>query len=125
MFTHRYDNEEEVGLGIKDSGVPRKDIWITSKVRARHQHSVVLTDIFAYSFGTVFVGIRRSSFDQTLNPQQFHRPQHVQRGLEETLRKLDTDYLDLYLYGNLFIVKKWKFLVTLDVPLQYALARRF
>jgi len=27
-----YGNEKEVGEGIKNSGVPRKDIWVTSKV---------------------------------------------------------------------------------------------
>lgn len=27
-----YGNEKEVGQGIKQSGVPRKDIWVTSKV---------------------------------------------------------------------------------------------
>ena len=27
-----YDNEKEVGEGIKDSGIPRKDIWITTKL---------------------------------------------------------------------------------------------
>lgn len=27
-----YGNEKEVGLGIKDSGVPRKEIWITTKL---------------------------------------------------------------------------------------------
>jgi len=27
-----YQNEKEVGLGIKDSGVPRDQIWITTKL---------------------------------------------------------------------------------------------
>ena len=27
-----YGNEKEVGQGIKDSGVPREDIWITTKL---------------------------------------------------------------------------------------------
>jgi len=27
-----YENETEVGLGIKDSGVPREQIWITTKL---------------------------------------------------------------------------------------------
>jgi len=29
---YAYGNEKEVGLGIKESGVPREDIWITSKI---------------------------------------------------------------------------------------------
>lgn len=33
-----YNNEAEVGLGIKDSGVPREEIWITTKLHNRwHQ----------------------------------------------------------------------------------------
>jgi glycerol 2-dehydrogenase (NADP+) len=35
-----YQNEHEVGQGIKDSGVPRKDIFITSKVWNTHQPDV-------------------------------------------------------------------------------------
>ncbi|KAL3458791.1 NADP-dependent oxidoreductase domain-containing protein [Aspergillus heterothallicus] len=35
-----YGNEHEVGQGIKDSGVPRKDIFITSKLWNTHQPSV-------------------------------------------------------------------------------------
>lgn len=33
---HAYGNETEVGQGIKDSGVPRKDIWVTSKLFETH-----------------------------------------------------------------------------------------
>lgn len=33
-------NENEVGQGIKDSGVPRKDIFITSKLWNSHQPNV-------------------------------------------------------------------------------------
>jgi glycerol 2-dehydrogenase (NADP+) len=54
-----YQNENEVGQGIKDSGVPRKDIFITSKVWNTHQPEVA-------------------------------------NGLEQTLKSLGTDYLDLY-----------------------------
>lgn len=34
-----YQNEGEVGEGIKLSGVPRKEIWITSKVGSRFSSS--------------------------------------------------------------------------------------
>jgi glycerol 2-dehydrogenase (NADP+) len=27
-----YENEHEVGQGIKESGVPRKEIWVTTKL---------------------------------------------------------------------------------------------
>ena len=32
-----YGNEHEVGQGIKDSGVPRDQIWVTTKVRDSQQ----------------------------------------------------------------------------------------
>jgi glycerol 2-dehydrogenase (NADP+) len=35
-----YGNEHEVGQGIKDSGVPREDIFITSKLWNTHQPNV-------------------------------------------------------------------------------------
>ena len=33
-----YQNEGEVGEGIRLSGVPREEIWITSKVRSQRAH---------------------------------------------------------------------------------------
>ncbi|MYL45895.1 aldo/keto reductase [Virgibacillus halodenitrificans] len=57
-----YNNEAGVGKGIKKSGVPRKDIFVTSKVWNDQQ-----------------------GYDSTL------------QACEETLKKLDMDYLDLYL----------------------------
>lgn len=35
-----YGNENEVGLGIKDSGVPREEIFLTSKLWNTHQPNV-------------------------------------------------------------------------------------
>jgi len=35
-----YENEKEVGLGIKDSGVPREEIWITTKLDNTWHHIV-------------------------------------------------------------------------------------
>jgi glycerol 2-dehydrogenase (NADP+) len=35
-----YSNEKEVGLGIKDSGVPREEIWITTKLDNTWHHIV-------------------------------------------------------------------------------------
>ncbi|KAF8993512.1 NADP-dependent oxidoreductase domain-containing protein [Cyathus striatus] len=57
-----YGNEEEVGQAIKESSVPRKDIWITSKLW-----------------------------------NSFHTPEDVEPILDESLKKLGTDYVDLYL----------------------------
>lgn len=57
-----YGNEAEVGAGIKDSTVPRDEIYITSKLWN----------------------------DDTKSGE-------VRRALETSLKKLDTDYLNLYL----------------------------
>lgn len=57
-----YGNEEEVGRGIKTSGVAREDIFLTTKVWNED--------------------LRRGS---------------VQAAFEQSLKRLDTDYLDLYL----------------------------
>ena len=35
-----YGNEKEVGQGIKDSGVPRKEIWLTTKLDNTWHHIV-------------------------------------------------------------------------------------
>ncbi|KAF9046266.1 NADP-dependent oxidoreductase domain-containing protein [Panaeolus papilionaceus] len=57
-----YGNEAEVGAAIKDSGIPRNQIWLTSKLW-----------------------------------NTFHEPEDVEPALDESLSKLGTDYLDLYL----------------------------
>ncbi len=57
-----YDNEEGVGIGVKKSGVPRKELFITSKLTN--------TD---------------HGYDATM------------KGFALTMKKLDMDYLDLYL----------------------------
>ena len=40
LLTRDTGNENEVGEGIRDSGVPRKDIFITSKLWNSHQPNV-------------------------------------------------------------------------------------
>ena len=55
-----YGNEHEVGQGIKDSGVPREQIWLTTKLDNTWHHI-------------------------------------VPKGVESSLKDLDTDYVDLYL----------------------------
>ncbi|WP_156289729.1 aldo/keto reductase [Oceanobacillus salinisoli] len=57
-----YKNEEGVGQGIKESGIPREEIFVTSKVWNDQQ-----------------------GYENTL------------KAFDESLRKLDLDYLDLYL----------------------------
>ncbi|ORY31923.1 putative aldehyde reductase i [Naematelia encephala] len=69
-----YQNEDEVGEGIKASGVPREELWLTSKLFEFH-----------------------------------HKPEHVELALRDTLKKLDTPYLDLYLMH-------WNIAFTMDAP---------
>ncbi|TGZ81386.1 putative glycerol dehydrogenase Gcy1 [Ascodesmis nigricans] len=56
----RYENETAVGEGIRASGVPREEIWVTTKLR-NHEHM------------------------------------RVEEAVEESLRRLGLDYVDLYL----------------------------
>lgn len=57
-----YGNEESVGIAVKESGIPREEIFITSKLQ-NSEHG----------------------YDNTM------------RAFEDTMKKLDMDYLDLYL----------------------------
>ena len=57
-----YFNEEEVGSAIEKAGVPREDIFLTSKVWVEH-----------YGYDA------------------------CKRSVEDSLKKLKTDYIDLYL----------------------------
>ncbi|KAF8244840.1 Aldo/keto reductase [Wilcoxina mikolae CBS 423.85] len=57
-----YNNETEVGQGIKDSSVPRSEIFLTSKLWNNDRHA-----------------------------------KDVEKALDASLKRLDTDYLDLYL----------------------------
>ncbi|KAH7874220.1 NADP-dependent oxidoreductase domain-containing protein [Lentinula edodes] len=57
-----YRNEEEVGQALKESGVKREDVWLTSKLW-----------------------------------NTFHAPEDVEPALDDSLQKLGTDYLDLYI----------------------------
>ena len=70
-----YFNEEEVGRAVRDSGIPREKIFVTSK----------------------------------LWPQDYGY-EHAKWGIEESLRKLNIGYIDLYLlhqpYGD--VVGAWK-----------------
>ncbi|KAJ7782782.1 aldo/keto reductase [Mycena metata] len=72
-------NEEEVGRAIRDSGIPRSELYVTTKLgyNRRLQCKPLKTYIYAYAG----VGI-------------IHR---VKDAFEESLKKLDVSYIDLYL----------------------------
>ncbi len=70
-----YFNEKEVGQAIKDSGIPREEIFVTSK-------------LWIQDYG--------------------YEP--AKKGLEASLKRLDMDYIDLYLLHQPFfdVVGAWK-----------------
>jgi diketogulonate reductase-like aldo/keto reductase len=72
---HRYDNERGVGAAIKKSGIPRKDIFITTK----------------------------------LSPTEFGEEVSY-KAINDMLKRLDTDYIDLLLIHHPFndYIGAWK-----------------
>ena len=83
-----YGNERGVGKAIKESNIPREEIFVTTKVWNSDQ-----------------------GYDNALN------------AFEESLKKLDTDYVDLYLIhwpGTDLYIKTWK---ALERIYQYGRAR--
>ena len=68
-----YENEEEVGRAVRDSGIPREEIFITSKLW----------------------------LSQFVDPQ---------KGVERSLKKLNMDYIDLYLIHQPYfdVLNAWK-----------------
>ncbi|GAB1812535.1 aldo/keto reductase [Mycobacterium sp. MUNTM1] len=57
-----YGNEKEVAQGIRDAGLDRGDVFVTSKLN-----------------------------------NGFHKPDDARRAFDETLKKLNSDYVDLFL----------------------------
>ncbi|GGF95223.1 oxidoreductase [Rhodococcoides trifolii] len=57
-----YGNEKETGQGVRDAGIDRSDVFITSKLN-----------------------------------NGFHKPDDARRAFDETLEKLGSDYVDLFL----------------------------
>lgn len=77
-----YNNEEVIGKGLKDSGLPREEFFITTKLNT-------------------FAG--------------FHGLDWVKSGIEKSLKKLKTDYIDLFLIhapwdNSVEMVETWKLL---------------
>jgi len=68
-----YENEAEVGSGIKDSGVKREEIFLTTKLW-----------------------------------NDSHGPEKARKALENSLKLLGTDYVDLYLIHWPYPQKHWE-----------------
>ncbi|TMK39479.1 MAG: aldo/keto reductase [Actinobacteria bacterium] len=73
-------NEELVGAALRRAGPRRQDIQLATK------------------FGYV-IDSRRTAHAESERPQDFS-PAHLRRALEASLRRLDTDYVDLYQLHN-------------------------
>lgn len=65
---HMYENEEEVGLAIKRSGISREDFFITTKLN-----------------------------------QPFNSYEKAKQGIELSLKKMDLEYIDLYLIHEPYV----------------------
>ena len=77
-----YNNEEVLGKGLEDSGLPREEFFITTKLNT-------------------FAG--------------FHGLDWVKSGIEKSLKKLKTDYIDLFLIhapwdNSIEMVETWSLL---------------
>lgn len=61
-----YGNENEVGQGIKDSGVPREEIWVTTKLdNTWHKRVTEGIDSSLKSLGLDYVDLYLVSIDAT------------------------------------------------------------
>lgn len=71
----KYNNESEIGNSIKDLGISRKDVFITTKLYGRD----------LYNFGRDY-------------NRRFHlQTKSVRKAFDNSCKKLGVDYIDLYL----------------------------
>ena len=64
-----YGNEKEVGIGIKASGVPRQEIWLTTKLdNAWHQRVSEALDLSLKNLDTDYVDLYLMHWPASLDP---------------------------------------------------------
>lgn len=92
-----YGNEKDIGEAIKQSGIPRKEIFVTSKLYVSKTPSP--SSHYDHNYET---SRNQSLSDQDRlpfpRPQTWHKPEDVQRALELSLRNLQLDYGDPRLF---------------------------
>ncbi|KAF7562932.1 hypothetical protein G7046_g1203 [Stylonectria norvegica] len=80
-----YGNEKEVGLGIKASGVPREEIWLTTKLDNQwHKRVLEALGISLENLGTDYVDLYLMHWPVSLDP------------LDENKIIEDWDYIDTW-----------------------------
>lgn len=87
----RYHNEKDIAKALKDNGIAREDVWITSKFNV------------VGSYKNLFLRGRQFCF----------KYRSIQSVFEESLKDLGTDYIDMYLLHWPYPIYKdvWKEMV--------------
>lgn len=69
-----YGNEAEVGLGIKNSGVPREEIWLTTKLdNPWHKRVTEGIDSSLKSLGTDYVDLYLMHWPSSTDPDDLKK----------------------------------------------------
>ena len=72
-----YGNEADVGRAVRDSGVPREEVWVTSKFWPDYRSEHLFPEARSQKYPPGYLAARAAA--------------------EETLQRLGLDYVDLYL----------------------------
>ncbi|KAK6337444.1 hypothetical protein TWF730_002843 [Orbilia blumenaviensis] len=90
-----YGNEREVGLGIKDSGVPREEIWITTKLdNTWHKHVEEGLTSSLNSLGVEYIDLYLMHWPCSTAPSEEGNP--ASAPANPPVAYTDVDYLDAW-----------------------------
>ncbi|KAF3183941.1 hypothetical protein TWF106_006918 [Orbilia oligospora] len=90
-----YGNEREVGLGIKDSGVPREEIWITTKLdNTWHKHVKEGLASSLNSLGVEYIDLYLMHWPCSTAPSEEGNP--ASAPADPPVAYTDVDYLDAW-----------------------------